>query len=338
MAFATTSEGCSLFQRVGHVVFLFLHRFFVHQGTDVGIINPLAHSQCLRRRNKTGAELVIDGAFNKDAVGPEAILPGGGKFCLDRFGHRAVQIAVFKDNDRGMTAQFHHQTFDRLGGLAIKQLANLGRAGERQGPHPRVPCPWLNHHRGFARNHVEHALGDARAFRKLGQCQRAERCFTRRMRHNGATCRQRGCGLAGQHRGRKVPRRDQCGHAHRFAPQLHLGIGQMAGDTLDIGAFGFLGVEFDKGRAIFDLAACLRERLALLQHHQAGEVFFVFDHQFKPATQDGATVLRQHQCPAGKGGMRRIHRGRGILCRHCGHITDEIPGGRVMNGDNFAIR
>ncbi len=154
------------------------------------------------------------------------------------------------------------------------------------------------------------------------------------MRDDGAARRQRGGRLAGQHRRGEVPGRDQRGHPDRLAPDLDLGIGQVRGDALDVRAAGLLGVELDEARGIVDLAACLRDRLALLGGHDPRQILAMGDHQLEPAAQDRRALLRQAPGPirpglvrgaGGTRGRRRVQAGDAAQYRAAGRVGHRGP-------------
>src|SRR6056297_102537 len=120
-------------------------------------------------------------------------------------------------------------------------------------------------------------------------------------------------------------------------PQFDLGIGQMAGHALDIGALGLLGIVFHETRRIVDLAARLRQRLALLQHHDPREVLAMLDHQVEPAAQDGRAVLRQGHRPVVEGLLRGIHRQPRLTGAEAGHVAKRCAVGGVAYGDGLTI-
>ena len=235
-----------------------------------------------------------------------------------------------------MTAQFHHQGLHRFGGLPVQQAPYFGRAGEGQNPHAGVGGPGLHDLGRLAGHDVEDTRRKARTFRQFGQRQRGERCFLGRVADHCAARRQRRARLAGQHRGGKVPRRDQRGHAHGFAPKLDLRIGQVAGHAFDIRALRLLGVEFQEIGGIVDFPPRLGQRLALFQDHDAGQIFLVLAHQVIPAADHRRTILGQRPRPRQKCRLCRVHCRCGVRPVQGRHITQPRPIRRVADGKRRA--
>ncbi len=186
---------------------------------------------------------------------------------------------------------------------------------------------------GVAGDHVEDAARKARALGEFGQRECGERRLGGRVRHHGAAGGECGAGLAGQHGGGEVPGRDQRGDPDRLAPDLHLGVVQVRGDALDIRALGLLGVEFEEGGGIVDLAARLGERLALFEGHDAGEILAMREHEVEPAAQQRRTGLRQGCGPGGKGGVGGIDGGRAFGGRKRRDGADPGAVGGVADGE-----
>ena len=280
---ASASATCS---------FLLGHGFFVHQRAEVAVLEACAEGEALHPLGESGAKGVVDRPLDQKAVGAKAFLAGGGELRLDRLVHRLALVGIGEKEEGGMAAEFQHQPFHGVGGLAVEQLADFGRTGEGDGADTAILEPRPHHDRRLAGDHVEDTPGQAGAFRQLRQRQRGERGLGRRVGDDGAAGGERCAGLAGKHRRGDVPRRDQSGDTHWLAPQLHLGVSKVRGHALDVRALGLLGVEFKEAGGVVDLAARLGERLALLESHDAGQILAVLQHQLGPAAQKCAAGLR----------------------------------------------
>ena len=87
--------------------------------------------------------------------------------------------------------------------------ADLGRPGERHHPdRPMVDRGVEPRTRRQRRHHVDQPLGHARLGQQLGDPQRGERRLPRWLDHDAVPGGQRRSELAGDHRGREVPRGD----------------------------------------------------------------------------------------------------------------------------------
>ena len=337
-AFATAHERRAFGECVGDVFLLLGHGFLVHQRADVRVVHAAPDGQRLGRFGEHLAEFVIDGTFDIDAVGAKAILPGCRPFGLHRLGNGLVQIAVLEHDHRGVAAQFHDQPLNGRRRLAVEEPAHFGRAGEGQGADAVVLRPRLDDGGRVAGDDVEHARRHARAFREFRQRERGIGGFVRRVRDDGAACGKRGGGLARQHRGGEVPRGDEGDDTDGFEPQLDLGVVEVAGHAFDVRALGLFGIELHERSGVVDFAPRFGDRLALLQHHDAGEILFVGEHQVEPAADDRGTLLRQGHGPIGKGHLRGVDGRTGILCGQLGDFAEEGAIGGVGDVERAAVR
>ena len=183
---------------------------------------------------------------------------------------------------------------------------------------------------------VDDAGREAGALGELGEGEGGERGLGARVDHHGAAGGECCGGLAGDHRGGEVPRRDQRRDAGRLAPELDLGVLQVRGDALDVRAVGLLGVELDEGGGVVDLAAGFGEGLALLAGHDAGEILAGGEDQRVPAAEDGAALLRQQGGPGGEGRLRGVGGGAGLGGGEGGDVADGVAGGGVGDGEGRA--
>ena len=340
MTLAAGQQSGALFERVGDMLFLLGDRLFVHQGTDIRIVETGTDGKRGRALGEAAAKFVIHRSLDKDPVGPQAVLPRGGKLRLDPFGQGEIHVRVGKEQEWRVAAKFHDHPLHGLGALPVQQLSNLRRRGDRQGAHARVLRPRWNNDRGTAGHHIEHARRKTGPFGQFGERQAGKRRFAGGMNHDGATGGQRRRGLAGDHGRGEVPRRDQRRHADRFQPNLHFPVRQVGRDVLDIRAFGLLGVELHEGRRIGDLAPRLRDRLALFQGHDDGEIFLVLDHEIVPASYDRRALLRQQARPTRKRAVGRIHGFHAFPGRQVGHAAQAFAGSGIghVNGPSVAAR
>jgi hypothetical protein len=94
---------------------------------------------------------------------------------------------------------------------------------------------------------------------------------------------------------------------------------------------GLFGEPLDEAGRVLDLAARLGERLALLAHHDRGEIVAVREDQVEPAAQ----ALGAHFCsliaPGGKGRVRSVDRLFDVGCAAARHRADAAVIRRVAN-------
>ncbi len=249
--------------------------------------------------------------------------------------HGFAEIGVGEDQEGSVAAQLQDQSLHRLGSLARDQAADLRGAGEGEGAHLGVGAKRRADRLRRAGHDVEETGGQARALGQLGQRQGGEGRLGRGVDHGRAARGQRGGSLAGDHGRGEVPGRDERGHAQRLALQGHLRIGQVAGDALDVQALGLLGVEEKEGGGVVDLAARLGQRLALLQHHQEGEVLLGREHLGMPGVEQARALLRQGRAPGGEGLVGGLDGARRLIRAHCRDVAQKAAVGGV--GDRQAL-
>src|SRR5580658_6930884 len=85
-------------------------------------------------------------------------------------------------------------------------------------------------------------------------------------------------GFARDHRERKIPRSDAGDYADGLLHDDDSLVGLMRRNRVAINALGFLTEPFEKCSGVGDFSARFGKRLALLDGHQASQVFLVFHH------------------------------------------------------------
>ena len=154
--------------------------------------------------------------------------------------------------------------------------------------------------------------------------------------HHRAAGRDRRADLAGAHRHREVPRRDQQARAHRLAhdQQAALAVGRDGEAAVD--AHRLLGEPAEELGGVGDLAAGLGQRLAHLERHQQGQVLLALQEQVVGPAQDVAALAGRHRGPRGLGlgrGLQGLHAvgGGGV-----GDLGEDRAGGGVLDGERRA--
>ena len=222
---------------------------------------------------------------------------------------------------------------ERRRALGKQLFAHRRRAGKRHLAHQRVRSQHAADGFGPSRNDIEHTWWKARSLRQLGQRQCRKRCLRRRLRHHRAARSQGRARLARQHCSRKIPRRNQRCHAHRLAQGEHAPVRPWRRHHVAVDAPCLLGEPLDETRRVFDLAARLGQRLALLGHHDGGEIVAVLQDQVEPAAQQLRAGLCRRSTPARKCSMRCFNRMLGVDFSATRHITDAFGIGRIVNSD-----
>src|SRR4029077_6382268 len=120
------------------------------------------------------------------------------------------------------------------------------------------------------------------------------------LQHYGATSTQRRPGLAGDHCQGKIPRSDTRNDADGLFDDDDSLVRLMLWNGVAVNALGFFAEPFEKGRGIGDFAFRFREWLALLDGHEAGEIFLVGHHKVEPAAKNGGAFLGGFLAPSGE--------------------------------------
>ena len=98
-------------------------------------------------------------------------------------------------------------------------------------------------------------------------------------------------GLARDHGGGEVPRRDRRHHADRLLDHDDAGIRLEGRDGFAVDALCLLGEELDEARGIENFTLGLRQRLALLAAEQQRQLVGMLEHQIIPGANDLGAVL-----------------------------------------------
>ena len=187
--------------------------------------------------------------------------------------------------------------------------------------------------RALADHHVEDAGRHARAVGELGERQRRQRGLRGRLDHHRASGGQRRSGLAGDHRGREVPRRDGGADPDRLLEDHDAPGGVGRREHVAAHPLGLLGEPFEERRRVGHLAARLGERLALLERDDPGEIVGVLDDQVEPPAQHAGPVLGRPRPPAGPGAVGRGDGLGGLGAAQRREVGDRLPGRGVVDAE-----
>ncbi len=230
-----------------------------------------------------------------------------------------------------MATELHAHLLDRVGALLEQDLADLGRAGERQLAHQVVAGQLAADLLGAAGHDIEHTLRDPGALGELGQCERGIGREARGLGHDRAARGQRRRAFARDHRVRKVPGRDRGADAHRLLEHHQAPAVGDRRDDVAVDPLALLRIPLDEGGTIGDLAARFGERLALLAGHQDREILLVRHHQVEPFAQDLRALLGGRPAPALEGAIGRLDRAPGLGSTQLRHRADDLARGRVAD-------
>ncbi len=225
---------------------LFFYRVEVHQGSNIRVVDAVPNRELSCFVCKAATKLVVDGAFDIEPIGTEAILPGGCEFRRQRARDRMIQIGIREHQEWRVAPQLHHQSLHGIGALTIQKSSHLGRAGEGDRPNPGSFHPFPDQRSRISGEHVENTGRRTRTLSQFGQGQRRQRCFPRRMGDHRAARSQRGGGLARQHGAGEIPGRNQPGDPQRLTPQFNLPTPKVRGDAFNVGSLGLFRIELNE--------------------------------------------------------------------------------------------
>jgi len=106
-------------------------------------------------------------------------------------------------------------------------------------------------------------------------------------------------------------------------------------DHVAINAFAFLGKPLDKRGRVTDFTHRFVQWLALFQGHDPGQIVFVLQDQFKPATQDLRAVFGRAFTPGWQGCVGGLDGADRFGAAHQRHIAQQLALGRVGHVDRL---
>ena len=184
---------------------------------------------------------------------------------------------------------------------------------------------------------VEDAGGQAGVEHGLGEVLRGQRGEFGGFEDHGAAGGDGGGDLAGGHRQREVPRRDEQAGSDGFVLDEDLVLALGGGEVAAVVADGFLGEPAQELGAVGDFAAGFGQRLAHFQGHQQREVLGPFGDQVKGPAQDLGPHPRCGPRPGRLGGVGGVERGDGVLAGGGGEGGEYLPGGGVVHVERAAV-
>ena len=122
-----------------------------------------------------------------------------------RAGNGGVEVGVVEDDVRRFAAEFERNFLQIAGGRLQDQLADFGRAGERDFVDIRMRRERGAGRFAVARNDIHHAVGNAGFLNQFAEQQRRERRLLGRFQHDRASGRQRRAQFPRRHQQREIP-------------------------------------------------------------------------------------------------------------------------------------
>src|SRR3954469_3385732 len=209
MAVAAGDDLAALLDRVGDVLLDLGDRLVVDQRALLhAVLEAVADLELSGRGGKPLGESIVDAVLDEEAVGADAGLAGVAVLRSDGAFDGAVEVGVVEDDEGGVAAELHRDLLHRLRRLLHQLLAALGRAGEGDLLDVRVRGQLGAYLARRAGDDVDDPLRDAGLGAQHAPGKARIGRQRRRLDHRGAAGGERRPELAGDHRGREVPRGD----------------------------------------------------------------------------------------------------------------------------------
>ena len=162
---AACQRARAVFQRVCHMRRNFGHCPTINQRALLGRAGQSGSNSIPRNaRCQFLCKRIIDRVVDIDPVGADTRLAGIAEFRHQRTFDGGIDIGVFENDKRRISAQFQADPLDRSGALRRQQFAHCGRSGERELGHPRIAGQHATDRLGFTSDHAEHACRNPRLF------------------------------------------------------------------------------------------------------------------------------------------------------------------------------
>ena len=224
---------------------------------------------------------VVDAGLDVDPVGAYASLAAGSELGCDCSGDRGVEVGVIEHDKGSVAAEFEGEFLEGWRGLLHEEFAHWGttREGNFADFGGGSEC--------FARlggvfqggHDVYDALGESGAVGEFGEGERCEGGFAGGFGHDGAACGEGGADFPGDHGGGEVPGGDEPADSDGFFDSED----PVSGDRGRHGvaccaAGGFFSEPFEEGGRVGDFPLGVRERFAVLEGDELGEIGGVVEH------------------------------------------------------------
>ena len=170
MALATDQYLAAELHRILDVLDSLAHGRLVDQRTlfDAGLA-AVADAQAAHGRTERLDERVVDAILHVDAIGAHAGLPHVAELGRHRAGHGCRDVRVVEHQHRRIAAQLQRDFLDRARRLCHELAANFRGSRERHLAHDGIDDQLVADCTRVASHDIEHAGGQPRAMRELGQ-------------------------------------------------------------------------------------------------------------------------------------------------------------------------
>ena len=162
--------------------------------------------------------------------------------------------------------------------------------------------------RRHAEHEIEDALGQSRLLEAAHHLDAAARRFLGRLQDQRTTGAERARDLARRRQRRKVPRRECGAHADRLLQHELAHAAHASRNDAAIGAAAFFAHPLDHVGGRVHFHAQLGDDLALLQGHDARDLFLALAHEIGGLAHDARALVGRHRAPHREALDRRVER------------------------------
>ena len=218
-----------------------------------------------------------------------------------------VEIRIRHDDHvvLGAAEALHALSLGAAGGVDV--LGHGRGADEADRPDARVGQQRLDRV-AAAIDHIEHAGRQPGLDQQLGEPHRHRRVALRRLEDEGVAAGERRRELPHRDHGREIEGRDAGDDAERLAHGVEVDAGAGAFGELALEQVGDAAGELGDLETALDVAARIRERLAVLAGQEPGELVELPLHQLEEPEQHARAPLRVGRGPGRLGRLRRRDR------------------------------
>jgi ParB family chromosome partitioning protein len=301
---------------------------------DLGfVVRRVADDDRLRRGDEAGDEFIVRLALDEDAAARAAILAGVGEDAHRRLRRRFLQVGVGEDDVGRLAAQLEADPFDVARGELHDPRADLCRSRERDFSHQRMRDERFAHFAPRARQHLEHARGQAGFVGKLRETKCAQRRGLGGLEDDRVAGGERGGELPAGDRERKIPRHDRGDDSKRLAEREVEPAGRNRDRVTEEFADG-AGVVLEDARRQGDFIARVGNRFADALQVKLRELLGVVADGFRDREEDFGAAAGLHVAPGlVERALRPADGDIGVVRRRAGEFVPRLLGRRVGDVD-----
>ena len=235
----------------------------------------MADDERTRSLLETLREGVIHACLHVDAVRSDARLAGMAPFQRHELVECVVDIRIVEDDERAVTAELEGEFLQPHSAVAGDELANAGRARERDLLDERMLAQTLTERRRIGKvsgKHIEHTSREPGPLREIRNSQCRDRCFRARLHDHSTSGRECRAGFAQDHRDREVPGYERRSDTNRLLDSHDTPVGGCRHGDVSVDALSFAREPPGEAGGVVDLAHGFSQRFTGFVGEDAREV------------------------------------------------------------------